>query len=228
MKKWFVRTVATVALLFLAAFWQLFFSARPPLTTDPATLAGDGSTIDYCDLPVLDGSGKEAADIPKGNTPGCGYSHFPLPILAECTEPLVEGAADIRGLWMGVEGAHTGHVERVEQCGRRTVVTSSGIIHDYGPNSTLGANTNDTEGAVVFTVGDRAYCPRTSASMIWNEEVLDFHVFGWGPVVVRRYLDGDQLIWEYADGSVTRMDRICTLPADEKVPKPRGPRYALF
>ena len=41
----------------------------------------------------------------------------------------------------------------------------------------------------------------TSASMIWNEGILDFHVFGWGPVVVRRYLDREQLIWEYADGS---------------------------
>jgi hypothetical protein len=169
-----------------------------------------------------------AAEIAKGNTPGCSYEHFPLPILADCSEPLVEGAADIRGLWIGVDGDHVGHVERVEQCGRRTVITSSGIIHDFGPNSTLGENTNDTEGAVVFTIGNREFCPRTSASKIWNDGVLDFHVFGWGPVVVRRYLDGDQLIWEYADGSITRMDRICTLPEGVKVPKARGPRYSLF
>jgi hypothetical protein len=228
MKRWFFRTIVAVVALFLAAFWQLFFSARPPLTTDPATLAGDGSTVNYCDLPELDRSGKRAADIPKGNTPGCSYSHFPLPILAECTEPLVAGAADIRGLWVGVEGGHIGHVERVEQCGRRTVITSSGIIHDAGPNSTLGENTNDTLGAVLFTVGDREFCPRTSASKIWNDGVLDFHVFGWGPVVVRRYPNGDQLVWEYADGSVTRMDRICTLPEDQKTPKPRGRRYSFF
>ena len=226
--KWLVRILVALAVLFGAAFWQLFCSARPPLTTDPAKLAGDGSTIDYCDLPVLDGRGKRAADIPKGNTPGCSYSHFPLPILAECTEPLIEGAADIRGLWIGVEGGHVGHVERVEQCGRRTVVTSSGIIHDYGPNRTLGETTNDTEGAVLFTAGGREYCPRTSASMIWNDGVLDFHAFGWGPVVVKRYLEGDQLIWEYADGSTTRMDRICTLPADQKFPKSRGRRLHLF
>ena len=228
MIKWFVRVVATVVVLFLAAFWQLFFSARPPLTIDPATLVGDGSLIDYCQFPELDGRGKMAADIPKGNTPGCRYDHFPLPILAECTESLIEGAADIRGLWIGVEGGHVGHVERVEQCGRRTVVTSSGIIHDFGPNSTLGVTTNDTEGAVVFIIGDREYCPRTSASMIWNDEVLEFHVFGWGPVVVMRYLDGDQLIWEYSDGSITRMDRLCTLPEDQKVPKARGPRFSVF
>lgn len=228
MLKWLLRIVAALGVLFLAAFYQLFLSSRPPLTTDPATLAGDGSTIDYCDLPVLDGRGKRAAEIPKGNTPGCSYDHFPLPILAECTEPVVEGAADIRGLWIGVEGDHIGHVERVEQCGRRVVVTAAGLIHDSGPNSTLGETTNDTEGAVLFTAGEREFCPRTSASMIWNEGVLDFHVFGWGPVVVRRYPEGDQLIWEYADGSVTRMKRICNLPESHRVPRPRGPRYALF
>ena len=81
---------------------------------------------------------------------------------------------------------------------------------------------------MLFTIGDREFCPRTSASMVWNDGVLDFHVFGWGPVVVRRYLDGEQLVWEYADGSTTRMDRICRLPDDEKVPAARGPRIALF
>ena len=216
MNRILIRTLIGLAAVVLLAFWALFFSPRPPNTTDPATLAGDGSMINYCDLPVLDGGGKMAASIPKGNTPGCSYAHFPLPILAECTEPLVEGAADIRGLWQEVGG---GHVERIEQCGRRVVVTSSGVIHDYGPNSTLGENTNDTEGRVVFRIGARPYCPRTSASMIWNNGVLDFHVFGWGPVVVNRYLEGDQLVWEYADGSVTTMNRICTLPEDAKYPR---------
>ena len=226
--KWLLRIVGFVLVLLLAAFWMLFFSERPPVTTDPATLAGDGSTIDYCDLPDLNGAGKSAAEIPKGNTPGCRYDHFPLPILAECTEPLPQNAADLRGLWLGVEGGYVGHVERIEQCGRRTVVTSTGIIHDSGPNSTLGDNTDDTEGAVLFTIAGKEYCPRTSASMIWNDGVLDFHVFGWGPVVVRRYLDGEQLVWEYADGSTTHMDRICQLPESQVIPKPRGPRFALF
>jgi len=228
MRKWLIRIGIAVVASFSAAFWQLFFSARPPLTIDPDALAGDGSAIDYCDLPVLDGSGKRAADIPKGNTPGCSYRHFPLPILAACSEPLAPGAADIRGLWIGVEGDHVGHVERVEQCGRRTVITTSGLIHDAGPNSTLGETTNDTEGSVLFSIGDREFCARTSASMIWNDGVLDFHVFGWGPVVVRRYLDREQLVWEYADGSTTRMDRICRLPESEKIPEPRGRRLQLF
>ena len=218
------------AVLFAVAFlfWLAFLSPRPPLTIDPGVLAGDGSTLDYCALPVLDGSGKSAVDIAKGNTPGCGYDHFPLPVLAGCTEPLPPGADDIRGLWRGIEGGHVGHVERVEQCGSRVVVTAAGIIHDYGPNSTAGLNTNDTEGSVLFTAGDREFCARTSASMIWEEGVLNFYVFGWGPQVVRRYRDGDQLIWEYADGSKTRMERLCRLPDENKIPEPRGARLKLW
>ena len=226
--KFLMALILVLLCLALYLFWLGFFSSRPPLTTDPAVLAGDGSELNYCELPVLDGSGKMAADIPKGNTPGCGYSHFPLPILAQCTEPLPPGADDLRGLWLGVEGGHIGHVERVEQCGSRTVITASGIIHDYGPNSSAGLNTNDTEGSVLFTLGGDEYCMRTSASMIWNDDVLDFHVFGWGPVVVKRYMDEEQLIWEYADGSTTRMDRICSLPDVHRIPEPRGKRYALF
>lgn len=216
MKRILIGAFAALVLLFLAAFWGLFFSPRPENQTDPDVLAGDGSLLNYCELPVLDGSGKAAADIPKGNTPGCAYAHFPLPILAACTEPLSTGADDIRGLWQAVDG---GHVERIEQCGSRVVVTSSGIIHDSGPNSTGGLTTNDTEGRVLFRIGGRPYCPRTSALMVWNDGVLDFHVFGWGPVVVRRYREDEQLIWEYADGSVTRMNRICTLPEAHKHPQ---------
>ena len=208
--------------------WLGWFSARPPLTTDPATLAGDGSMLNYCDLPVLDGLGKRAADIPKGNTPGCAYDHFPLPILGSCAEPLPPEADDIRGLWRGMSGGHVGHVERVEQCGSRVVVTSAGLIHDYGPNSTGGLNTNDTEGSVLFTLAGEEHCMRTSASMIWEDEVLNFYAFGWGPRVVRRYRDGDELIWEYADGSVTRMERLCALPEEYRVPSLRGRRIELL
>lgn len=219
-----------IALLSLALglFWLAYLSPRPALTIDPSTLAGNGSDLDYCTLAVLDGSGLSAKDIPKGNTPGCAYDHFPLPVLRDCTEPLTEDADDIRGLWRAVSGAHKGHIERVEQCGERVVVTSSGIIHDYGPNSTSGLNTNDTEGNVLFVAGDREYCMRTSASMIWEDGILNFYAFGWGPKVVRRYREGDTLIWEYADGSINTMERLCKLPPEHRVPKPRGRRLELF
>ena len=227
-KRLLLSLVTILPVLVAVLLWLAFFSSRPPLAIDPATLAGDGSALDYCRLPELDGVGKNARDIAKGNTPGCGYSHFPLPILADCTEPLPPEADDIRGLWRGVAGDKIGHVERVEQCGHRTVITAAGVIHDYGPNSSGELNTNDTEGGVTFTIGDKAYCPRTSASMIWQDQVLNFYVFGWGPLVVRRYLDGDQLIWEYADGSTTSMKRICRLPPEHKTPRPRGAQLKLF
>ena len=79
-----------------------------------------------------------------------------------------------------MKDANQGHVKCIKQCGRRTMVTATGIIHDYGPNNTLGENTNDTEGAVMFEIGDRATGPRISASMGRNKDVLDFHAFRWG------------------------------------------------
>jgi hypothetical protein len=230
MSKWLIRISLTLLVFFLAVFWQMFFSARPLVMTDPHALAGDGSAINYCDLPNLDGSKKNAVDIPKGNTPGCGYTHFPLPILADCTEPLLAEADDIRGLWQSASGK-IGHVERVEQCGSRVVITTAGIIHDGGPNanaSTIGLNSNDTEGSVLFTIGDKEYCSRTSARMTWNNKVLEFNAFGSGPVVVTRYMKGEQLVWEYIDGSTTIMDRICQLPEDHKKPTKRGKRIDIF
>ncbi len=227
MKKILVCVVVFVLSFSAWTLWLRYFSERPPLTIDPAVLLGDGSTINYCELPELDGSGKQAIDIPKGNTPGCGYNHFPLPILAECTEPLPDEAADIRGLWQAVEGK-IGHVERVEQCGHRTVVTTAGIIHDLGPNSSAGVNSDDTEGSVVFLLGEKEYCARSSAGAIWNDQQLEFRAFGWGPIVVKRYRDGEQMVWEYADGSVTRMQRICHLPEEYRTPKPRGSRWRFF
>ena len=74
----------------------------------------------------------------------------------------------------------------------------------------------------------KEHCMRSSASMIWEDKILNFYIFGWGPRVVRRYRDGEELIWEYVDGSVTRMERLCTLPEGNKVPKPRGSRFELF
>jgi len=94
-----------------------------------------------------------------------------------------------------------------------------------GPNRTGGLTSNDTEGSVLFRIGDRDYCGRTSAGVQWHNGILEFRVFGWGPVVVKRYLSGDQLIWEYADGSVTQMDRLCELPEAHKTPTPRGKRF---
>ena len=44
----------SLLLLALFVFTLAYLSPRPPLTTDPVTLAGDGSTYNYCELPKLD------------------------------------------------------------------------------------------------------------------------------------------------------------------------------
>lgn len=223
----FVKLALFLVLILVLLIAFVLFSPRPPNKTDPAIFSGDASAINYCELPELDGSGKIASDIPKGNTPGCGYERFPMPILAECTEPLTDGAQDIRGLWQAESGQED-HVERIEQCGSRTIVTALGIIHDYGPNNTGGLDTNDTEGNVHFVIGGSEVCGRASASMNWRDDKLEFNALGWGPVVVRRYLEGDQLVWEYLDGTITRMNRICTLPDAHKIPEKRGRRIKIF
>ena len=65
-KKVIRRTLIIIALGVVWLIWLGWFSARPPLMTDPVTLAGDGAALNYCELPVLDNSGQRAADIAKG------------------------------------------------------------------------------------------------------------------------------------------------------------------
>ena len=133
---------AFLAFLVIGLLFYAFLVPRPFDTTDPAVFLEDGRSIDYCDLPLLDGSGKLANDIPKAYTPGCSYTTIPMPILAECTEPLAEGVVDMRGLWLGVSG-RVGHLERIEQCGNRAVVTAYGIIHDFRADGTLKNGARD-------------------------------------------------------------------------------------
>lgn len=110
-KRFVLGTVLALMVLLLGGFWLAFFSARPPLMLDPAILEGDGSVIDYCALPQLSGQGKTAAEIPKGNTPGCGYDHFHYrswPVVRNlCLRtPMICGAygSASRGKWVTSSG----------------------------------------------------------------------------------------------------------------------------
>ncbi|MBK6508836.1 MAG: hypothetical protein IPG06_04810 [Haliea sp.] len=83
-----------------------------------------------------------ADDIPVAHTPPGGYGNsFPPPVLERCTEPLVEGAPDLRGIWKAVRVERDGElmpesdrlynwVERIEQCGDRIVDMGGGTIAD--------------------------------------------------------------------------------------------------
>jgi hypothetical protein len=96
-----------------------------------------------------------ADDIPIAHTPPGGYGlTFPPPVLASCTEPLVEGAPDLRGIWktLGAERAGAAvpesdymysYVERIEQCGDRIVDMGGGTIADARADGTVANGVND-------------------------------------------------------------------------------------
>ena len=50
-----------------------------------------------------------SSEIPVVHTPPGGYgATFPQPILGDCTEPLVAGAPDLRGIWKTVSATRGG------------------------------------------------------------------------------------------------------------------------
>ena len=194
---------AFLAFLVIGLLFYAFLVPRPFDTTDPAVFLEDGRSIDYCDLPLLDGSGKLANDIPKAYTPGCSYTTIPMPILAECTEPLAEGVVDMRGLWLGVSG-RVGHLERIEQCGNRVVVTAYGIIHDFRADGSLKNGARDVGMA----------CNNFQSAIHFNDEgVMVFRLFNLFDTVFREMLD-EQMMFTFVDGIETSTKRICEYPDD--------------
>ena len=176
--------VAALVVLFVIVF---FVWPRPADTTEARVFAGDSRLVDYCDLPVLDGSGRTSKQIPKAYTPGCGWSEFPMPVLADCREPLAEGVVDMRGLWRAHSG-RPGHVERIEQCGNRTVVTAGGVIHDFYTDGTLRNGSRDIEPPL---------CNNTFVAIEFADGVMNFHLLGVGAPIVTRRIEGDELVWTY-------------------------------
>ncbi len=190
-----------VALVVIGLLSYAFLMPRPVDTTDKSILEGNGRSVNYCKLPVLDGSGKSANEIPKAYTPGCALKDVPLPILAECTEPLAPGVVDMRGLWRGISG-RVGHLERIEQCGNRVVVTAYGTIHDFRLDGTLENGARDV-GAV---------CNNFHTAIHVNEEgIMVFRLFDWFDTVTRR-MQGEHMIFTFIDGVSTRTERICEYP----------------
>ena len=196
--KWFF---GFVALLVIGLLFYAFLIPRPTDTTDPTIFLQDGRSVNYCDLPELDGSGKLANEIPKSYTPGCSYTTIPMPILAKCTEPLAEGVVDMRGLWLGVSG-RVGHLERIEQCGNRVVVTAYGIIHDFRVDGTLKNGARDVGMA----------CNNFQSAIHFNDEdVMVFRLFNLFDTVFRK-MRGEEMIFTFIDGIETSTKRICQYP----------------
>lgn len=210
--------IAATILLLACAYAVAFWWPRPLDTTEARVFVESGAELDYCALPELNGEGLKAKDIPKAYTPpapACHYRAFPAPVLAYCSEPIAAGFPDLRGLWLAYTGP-IGHVERIEQCGDRFVITTAGIIHDFHADGTLANGSRDVEGV-------HNNCVNTWAAIsVDDSAVLRFHPFGLsGITIVRRWLVGDELYWDYpAFEEPVRMRRICQLPTADRVFEP--------
>lgn len=152
-----------------------------------------------------------ADEIPVAFTPPGGYGEeMPPPILGACTEPLVEGAPDMRGTWKVVSiewksgsapspDPVADHVERIEQCGDRVCITTSGVIHDMRADGTEERGVHD-----VAAVGGN----EISVVCTFEEGVHTLRPVGLAGVEVTRRLDGDQLVWDYGPMFTARLERI--------------------
>ena len=196
-----VKSLVGLFLVLVACLLMYAFAAPRPLdTTDRSIFLQNGESVDYCELPVLDRSGKLADDIPKALTPGCGNTQTPMPILSECTEPLAEGVVDMRGLWLGISG-RVGHLERIEQCGNRVVVTAYRTIHDFRVVGTLKYGARDV-GVV---------CNNFNTAIHFDEGLMVFRLFDLFDAVSRR-MEGDNMIFNFIDGGDTKTERLCKYP----------------
>jgi hypothetical protein len=152
-----------------------------------------------------------ADQIPVAHTPPGGWQgEMPPPVLAGCTEPLADGAIDMRGTWRVVSvewragdapepNPVADHVERIEQCGDRVCITSSGIIHDMRADGTIDNGVHDVAAAggqditVVCTFEDGVHTLRP---------------VGMPGIEVTRHFDGNTLVWTYGPMFTARMERI--------------------
>jgi hypothetical protein len=170
---------------------------------------GDDDVTDASAEPTITAAAVTADAVPVAHTPPGGYgTNVPDPVLGDCTEPLVEGAPDLRGLWRAVEvevGGEAvdphpvlGHVERVEQCGDRLIVTAGGVVHDMRVDGTEANGVHDVAQADLTT-------PITVVAT-YEEGVHVLRPVGL-PVEVRRWRDGEQMLWSYV-GFTARLDRI--------------------
>lgn len=162
-----------------------------------------------------------ADDVPIAHTLEGGWKgEMPAPILGGCTEPLAQGAPDLRGTWKAIAVEQDGqpvkghplneHVERVEQCGDRVVVTAGRIIHDMRVDGTLENGCND--------VWERDLTTKIQVAAVFKDGRLDLHPGGVkpgvAPMVTREVVDG-KMIWRYGPFRVT-LRRVDTQDTDQQ------------
>ena len=150
-----------------------------------------------------------AHDIPVAHTPDGGWhGDMPAPVLAACTEPLATGASDLRGLWKAYKVEQGGerlashplnqHVERIEQCGNRIVITAGGVVHDMRADGTLEHGVDDVAAANT--------AQRIHVAAVFKDGRLELHPGGIDPArrpLVTREIVNGELVWNYAVFTVT-------------------------
>ena len=153
--------------------------------------------------------GRSVDEIPVAYTPTGGWTGaMPAPVLAGCTDPLVAGAPDLRGLWrvvaVTVDGVddpeHRAHglVQRIEQAGDRLVVTAGGIIHDM--------RCDGTEEHGVHDVAEFDHATPITVVASYEDGVHVLRPVGL-PIEVRRRRDGDAMVWDYLNFTA-RLERV--------------------
>ena len=158
-------------------------------------------------------AGLKADDIPVAHTPPGpgGYGRtFPPPVLEKCSEPLVDGAPDLRGIWRLVEhngktpakGEHLhNYAERIEQCGNRIVDMGGGTIAD--------ARADGTELNAVHDVSVRDYKTPIIAVASYENGVFVLRSKLNPGFEARRWLGSDgRMIWTRPDYGRVTLERI--------------------
>ena len=153
------------------------------------------------------------SDVPRVNTPAGGWhGEMPGPFLSECNEPLSADAPDLRGTWRPIEVTMNGepapkelplwnHVERIEQAGRRVIVTAGHVIHDFPiVDGTFENGCHD-----VFEM-DLTTPLIVAAS--YEDGVLVLRPKDLEGIEVRRQRDGEFLLWQYHTAFTMKMERI--------------------
>lgn len=148
-----------------------------------------------------------ADDIPVAFTPAGGWTEMPPPFLTACTEPIIDGAPDMRGTWVVVavdvggvdDPTHRaiGSEQRIEQCGDRVIVTAGGIVHDMRCDS--------TEEHGVHDVAEFDKTTPISVVASFEDGVHVLRPIGV-PIEVTRRLVGNELVWTYL-GFTARLRR---------------------
>lgn len=153
------------------------------------------------------------SDFFRIHTPTGGWTgEMPGPFLTNNCDGLVDGAPDLRGTWRPVAVSMNGepapkelplwsHVERIEQCGARVIVTSDGIIHDFPiADGTVENGCHDVAAI------DKITPIRVAGS--FENGVFILRPEDMPGVEVHRWRDGDYLMWKYHTMFEMKMERI--------------------